>query len=159
MLSFPTQTVGAGAVQVDGVLDPDDKVWLEGDQRPAKAGIRVSGRLSTAGDGRYYFTGTLAGSVGGECGRCLAEVESQVAAAVHVLFADGSHVDEDDPDVLPLARGRSGADVDLRPAVRQEWLLEVPAIVLCRPECKGLCAKCGANLNQGPCTCARKPTE
>jgi uncharacterized protein len=29
----------------------------------------------------------------------------------------------------------------------------VPHFVECRPDCKGLCPRCGANLNDGPCTC------
>src|SRR5258708_5170060 len=119
MLSFPTQTIGAGAVQVDGTLDPDDKVWLEGDLRPTGTGIKVSGRLSEAGHGRYYFSGALTGSLGQECRRCLVDVDTVVKTETHVLFADGEHVDEDDPDVLPLAKGRSGAEIDLRPMGRQ----------------------------------------
>ena len=38
-------------------------------------------------------------------------------------------------------------------AVRACVLLEVPAKVLCREDCKGLCPVCGANLNHGTCTC------
>jgi uncharacterized protein len=156
MLSFPTQMVSAGAVQVNGTLDPDDKIWLEGDDRPTGAGIRVTGRLSVAGSGRYYFSGALKGGATKECRRCLGEVAVQVAAEAHVLFADSSHADDDDPDVFPISMGKGGAEVDLRPALRQEWLLEVPAFAECRPDCKGICPKCGANLNQGPCKCARQ---
>jgi len=157
MLSFPTQKVGAGAVDVTATLDPDDKVWLEGDDRPQGPGIGVEGRLSVAGPGRYYFSGTIDGEVSRQCGRCLNEFNATLSAEMHVLFADGEHAVDDDPDVFPLAQGRSGAEIDLRPAVREGWLLEVPAIAVCRPDCKGLCATCGANLNQGTCTCARKP--
>lgn len=159
MLSFPTQTIGAGAVQVDGMLDPDDRVWQEGDLRPSGAGVKVSGRLSEAGPGRYYFSGAFSGGLPQICGRCLVDVVSTVVTETHVLFAEGEFVDEDDPDVFPLTKGRTGSEIDLRPVVRQEWLLEVPAFAVCRPECKGLCLTCGANLNQGPCTCARKSDE
>ena len=157
MLSFPTQTVSAGAVQVNGTLDPDDKVWLEGDDRPTGAGIRVTGRLAVAGPGRYYFSGALTGAVTQECRRCLGEVATPVVAEARVLFADSSHTDDDDPDVFPLATGKRGGEVDLRPAVRQEWLLQVPPFAECRPDCRGLCPTCCANLNQGACTCARTP--
>ena len=119
----------------------------------------MTGRLSEAGPGRFYFSGAMNGSLAQECGRCLADVETVVSTETHVLFADGELVDDDDPDVFPLSKGRTGSEIDLRPVARQEWLLEVPAIALCRPECKGLCATCGANLNQGPCTCARKSDE
>jgi uncharacterized protein len=159
MLSFPTQTVSAGAVQVNGTLDPDDKVWVEGDDRPTGAGIRVTGRLSVAGPGRYYFSGSLTGTLMQECRRCLGEATTKVVTEAHVLFADSAFVDDDDPDVLPLVKGKTGAEVDLRSALRQEWLLEVPRFPECRPDCKGLCLTCGANLNQGPCKCARSPKE
>lgn len=154
MLSFPTQTISAGAVQVDGMLDPDDKVWLEGDQLPLKDGVAVAGRLSAAGPGRFYFSGSLNGVMTQECRRCLGEVEVPITSDMHVLFTDGSTGDNDDPDVFPLVQGRSGTEVDLRPAVREGWLLETPAFVLCRPDCQGLCPKCGANLNLGAHTCA-----
>jgi uncharacterized protein len=157
MLSFPTQALSVGAVQVSGDLDRDDKVWLEGDGRPSSA-VHVTGRLSVAGAGRYYFSGKFAGSTLGECRRCLVEVKSDIGAEAHLLFADAEAEVEsdDDPDVFPLALGRGGLVVDLRPALREQWLLEVPAFVLCRPDCKGLCLTCGANLNQGACSCTRK---
>jgi uncharacterized protein len=154
MLSFPTQTISAGAVQVNGTLDPDDKVWLEGDQRPEAPGIKVTGRLSAAGPGRFYFSGAFQGTATQECRRCLTDVEVQVNADAHVLFADSSHDEDDDPDVYGLTQGRSGMEIDLRPVAREGWLLEKPAFVECRPDCKGLCLQCGANLNLGACKCA-----
>ncbi len=156
MLSIPTQTVSAGAVRVSGTLDPDDKVWLEGDEQPTSPGITVAGRVSAAGAGRFYFSGTFAGHATQECRRCLCEVDVAITSDVHVLFADGDHSDADDPDVYPLAQGRNGPEVDLRPAIREEWVLEIPAFVLCTPDCKGLCPTCGANLNLGACDCARQ---
>lgn len=155
MLSFPTRSLLQGAVQVAGDLEPGDKVWQDGDQRPA-GGVRVTGRISGAGAGRFYFSGRFAGAVVGECRRCLVEVQSAIDSASKLLFAEAEAGDDDDPDVFPLTPGRHGAEVDLRPAIREQWLLEVPAFVLCRPDCKGLCLTCGANLNQGECSHARK---
>lgn len=158
MLSFPTQSLSAGAIQVNGTLDAADAVWLEGDSKPDTPGVRVTGRVSTAGVGRYYFSGALSGALTMECRRCLEAVQQDVAAESHVLFADGDHTDADDPDVFPLVSGRGGSQVDLRPAVREGWLLEVPAFALCRPDCLGLCARCGENLNLGACRCTRPGT-
>ena len=45
-------------------------------------------------------------------------------------------------------------ELDLRPALREQWLLHVPGYALCRDDCKGLCPTCGAELNAGPCDCA-----
>lgn len=41
--------------------------------------------------------------------------------------------------------------VDITDDVRQEVMLDYPLAALCRPNCRGLCAICGANLNEGPC--------
>jgi uncharacterized protein len=69
-----------------------------------------------------------------------------------MIFADAGLEDADDEsDVFVLDPG--ARSLDLRPAVREEWLLAVPAFSVCREDCKGLCPKCGADLNEGPCDC------
>lgn len=150
MLSFPIRTLEQGAVQVDSDLPPSDPVWLEDDVRPV-TGVHVSGRLNGAGTGRFYFSGAFSGAAAGECRRCLAPVEFMVQDDVHLLFADASDENADEPDVFALGNG--GMDVDLRPAIREAWLLDASILPLCRPDCKGLCATCGAELNAGPCGC------
>ena len=42
--------------------------------------------------------------------------------------------------------------VDITEDVRQEIILAYPMAPVCRPECKGLCASCGQNLNTGGCS-------
>jgi uncharacterized protein len=150
MLSFPIRTLEQGAVQVESDLPADDAVWLEGDVRPV-AGVHVNGRLSGAGTGRYYFSGAFHGTAAGECRRCLAPVEFAVQGDVHLLFADATDENADEPDIYPLSD--SGLELDLRPAIREAWMLDASILPLCRPDCKGLCATCGAELNAGPCGC------
>jgi len=43
--------------------------------------------------------------------------------------------------------------VDLTEDIREDILLNLPAFPLCSSECRGLCAQCGRNLNEGPCSC------
>ena len=150
MLSFPIRTLEQGAVQVESDLPADDAVWLEGDVRPV-GGVHVNGRLSGAGTGRYYFSGGFHGTAAGECRRCLAPVTFVVQGDVHLLFADATDENADEPDVYPLSD--SGMELDLRPAIREAWMLDASILPLCRPDCKGLCATCGAELNAGPCGC------
>jgi uncharacterized metal-binding protein YceD (DUF177 family) len=45
------------------------------------------------------------------------------------------------------------AILDLAPLLRAEAIIADARGVLCRPDCKGLCPTCGANLNYGPCDC------
>src|SRR3990170_2224603 len=42
--------------------------------------------------------------------------------------------------------------IDLTPLIREEVILATPLSVLCRPDCKGLCPDCGADLNERPHT-------
>src|SRR6185369_7738461 len=110
------------AARVDGSLGADDPVWEEGDLKPADA-VHVTGRLSSAGDGRFYFSGKVEGEVDAECRRCLTPVRSPVTEELHLLFADEGDEETSDADVYLLdPRSR---DVDLRPAVREQWLLAV----------------------------------
>ena len=152
MLSFDLRSLDAHAIHVDGVLPADDAVWIEGDPRPAD-GVRVTGRLSTAGANRYYFRGEIAGEVDAECRRCLTDVRAPVEDEIHVVFADAGDTEVDeDPDVFRL--DPRSQELDLRPAIREQWLLSVPAFVECRADCKGLCPSCGADRNTGECSCA-----
>jgi uncharacterized protein len=43
--------------------------------------------------------------------------------------------------------------IDLDPQIREEIILDYPLKPLCAPDCKGLCPKCGKNLNEGKCNC------
>jgi uncharacterized protein len=152
MLCFDLRSLESQAVQVDGVLAADDPVWESEGPRPAGP-VRVTGRLSPAGPGRFYFSGRLEGTMAGECRRCLTDVTAPVAEEVHLFFAEeGDETAEDDPDVYAI--DASARELDLRPAIRESYSLAAPQFVLCREDCMGLCPTCGADLNAGACACA-----
>jgi len=152
MLAFDIRTLEARATNVDGVLAPDDPVWEEGDARTI-GGIRVTGRLSSAGGSRFYFNGHMEGRAAVDCRRCLTPVEPGVSEDLHLFFVDSddTETDDDDPDVYRM-NPKTGL-LDLRPAIREQWLLAAPTLVLCREECKGLCPTCGHDLNTSSCSC------
>ena len=159
MLSFDIRSLESQAVQVEGALSADDPVWQEGDPIPAGP-VRVHGRLSSAGGaGRFYFSGSLEGKLDAECRRCLTAVPVSVEEQnIHLIFVEsGDDEAADDPDVYLLdPRAR---DLDLRPAIREHWLLSVPGYAECRPDCKGLCPTCGIDLNTGSCDCTPAAAE
>jgi uncharacterized protein len=151
MLSFDIQSLESRAVVVDAELRADDPIWQEGDPLPSGP-LHVSGRLSSAGQGRFYWHGQIDGAAAMPCRRCLADTTVEVHDDdLHIIFAEAGDEETDDPDVYRIApRAR---ELDLRPAVREQWLLEVPGYALCREDCKGLCPTCGADLNEGECEC------
>ena len=151
MLSFDIRSLTEHAVTVDDTLSADDPVWEAGDPTPSEP-LRVKGRLSPAGPSKFYWHGSIEGHVALACSRCLGDTAARVSEEAHLIFAEaGSEDVEDDPDVFLL--DERSPDLDLRPAVREQWLLNVPGYALCREDCKGLCPTCGAELNLGPCEC------
>ncbi len=156
MLSFDIRTLESQAAEVDALLGTDDSVWADGDLRPTSP-IKVEGRLSSAGPARFYFSGHIAGETEMSCRRCLIEVGASVDEDAHFIFSSEGDDVSDDPDVYSF--DPNAHSLDLRSAIRELWLLSVPGFVLCRDDCKGLCATCGTDLNNGSCDCAPAATE
>jgi uncharacterized protein len=157
MLSFDIRTLETHAAVVDEDLPASDPVWEEDDPKPEGA-VRVSGRLSAAGPGRFYWHGRIEGDVVLECSRCLADANAHVDDEAHIIFAEsGDENTTDDPDVYEL--DPRALELDLRPAIREEWLLAAPSFALCREDCKGLCPRCGADLNAGSHDCSQQEAD
>jgi len=47
----------------------------------------------------------------------------------------------------------------LEDVLREQVLLSLPARTLCKPDCKGLCPRCGKNRNLEACTCEEGPSD
>jgi uncharacterized protein len=150
MLRVDLRELARGPVETRGELGPADPL-LEGLDVALGAPVVVTGRLQPTGEGRFYWHGTLKTVVTGECRRCLTPVTAPVTADADALFTQDSEAQED-PDAYPLAP--DATEIDLAPAVRQEVLLAVPRFLQCREDCRGLCPRCGQDLNAGPCGCA-----
>jgi uncharacterized protein len=87
--------------------------------------------------------GTVQAPFEGECRRCLTTVRGTLQADVMEIF-------EDEP-VEGETRKLDHDRIDLEPIARDTVLLELPLAPVCRDDCAGLCAECGADLNQGDC--------
>src|SRR5215204_4057879 len=102
MLSFDIRSLAERAAAVDDTLSPDDPVWEDGDPKPSSP-LRVKGRLSAAGPGRFYWHGTIEGDVAMECRRCLGAASGHVSEEAHLIFAEaGTEGVDDDPDMFVI---------------------------------------------------------
>src|SRR6266567_4158167 len=63
---------------------------------------------------------------------------------------DEERIHLDDEEIFPIDEHHQ---VDLTEAVRQNVLLAIPMVTLCREDCPGLCPQCGHDLSLGPCEC------
>ena len=85
----------------------------------------------------YLVQGELRTVLRCRCDRCLCECERPVSTT------DVCHLIEEGGDPI----------VDLTPDIREDILLTFPHACLCKPDCLGLCARCGEDLNRAECTC------
>lgn len=120
--------------------------------------IEVAGSLAPAApdfvlEARIAFRVTVA------CDRCTRPVEQPVTSSFRLIVVP-SAASRREPDEVELREEElgvveaAGESLDTRPLVVEQVLLELPAHPLCREDCAGLCPRCGADLNLGPCGCA-----
>jgi len=110
--------------------------------------VELDLRMESAVEG-VLVSGTVSAPVAGECGRCLEPFGDDVTVDVLELFAyPGSTTDgsADDGEVSRM----SGDLLDLEPVVRDAVVLALPLAPVCDEDCRGLCATCGARLDELP---------
>lgn len=84
--------------------------------------------------------------VDGFCDKCLDDVSTQIVLPFSQVFYKDSS-DEEDAYVYQDSK------LDATKAVCDEIVLSAPVSLLCKEDCKGLCPKCGVNLNEQQCDC------
>jgi uncharacterized protein len=151
MLRVDVRDLRRGTVPTEASLAPDDPVF-HGLGVSLASPVTVSGELQPAGSGTFRWHGVVKGASAGECRRCLVPVTTPFEVAAEAVFTTDPDA-ADDPGAYRL--DEPVTVVDLGPAVREEVALAASPYPLCREDCAGLCPHCGADLNQGPCGCAR----
>lgn len=116
-----------------------------------RAPVAVQGEIvNNAGYIRLALT--LAAAYTAPCARCLADVDSEFSLAVErtvVTPKEAADMDEEDDDFVVTEDGFLDADALLV----ELFELNFPQKILCQEDCRGLCPRCGADLNVAPCSC------
>jgi len=154
MLHVGLSDLEQGPVDTAGQVPVNDPLF-EGLGIALHEPVVVSGQLTSAGADSYFWRGKLQTTVGASCRRCLAPVIRPVTTSVDVLFSEDP--ENDDPSVYVIPPNEKS--LDLTPAVREELILAAPDYLLCREDCRGLCPRCGKDLNEGPCDCIPETPE
>lgn len=102
-----------------------------------------------------FFTGEVVSSVLGQCARCLEDYAFEVRASFSLVYVprDAWRGDEAeaDGDVALYA----SEEIDLGAPLHEYLMMALPTTPLCRESCRGLCPRCGTNLNTASCDCER----
>lgn len=119
--------------------------------------VRLVGVIESVVDG-LLVRGALRATLGLSCARCLQPVSRDVHIDAVELYMDPAQLDDDDEEVEP---GYELADgyLHLGALLRDGLSAAIPYRPLCREDCLGLCADCGADRNETPCDCAEQATD
>lgn len=134
-------------IDIDSRIDLHDADFL-GEQYVFLKPVHVKGTISNNGQS-LDLKATASGTMQVHCARCCKPFEVDIEFPVDELLAqdDGEISDEDDVIVF------SGNEIDLDDIVLNSFLMNVEGKYVCKEDCKGLCPKCGKDLNDGPCDC------
>jgi uncharacterized protein len=100
--------------------------------------------------------GSVEGIASLECVRCLRVFEYPLRVPLEVFAEPSGHTRRSEEEELERDYDLvffNGRQVDMADAARQALIVEVPMSPHCREQCLGLCPKCGADRNVGPCAC------
>ncbi|GAA4592077.1 YceD family protein [Actinoplanes octamycinicus] len=115
---------------------------------PEGSDLELDLTLTSVSEG-VYVSGTVRGSLQGECGRCLNEINESFEVSLGEMFAYEDSTTEETTDEDEVGR-MQGDLIDLEPAVRDAVVLTLPPNPLCRPDCPGLCPDCGVHFDDLP---------
>ena len=146
------------------------------------ADVSIRGAVAVGLDFRaiertIYVTGVVEGTAVRQCVRCLKDFDDPLAFSLRVAYEREAKTTvtpakrdnvlkkkmTTDPEVEEKEQSDdlyhfAGDHLDLAPMLREQLILASPMHPLCSEECLGLCARCGKDLNEGPCRCGEAPT-
>lgn len=137
-------------IKIDYTLNLEDLVYST--YNPIKNGAKIKGSVY-AKAGVVFLDVKVSFKFFGFCDRCAEEIIKDMDFPVKKILvsrlANDSDADFDKYVIVP-----SGV-LDLDEFITEEVNLFLPSKILCKPDCKGLCYKCGKNLNLGDCGCKK----
>ena len=117
---------------------------------PFKAPVMVKGAVKNTA-GIVELEANVAVSYDGLCDRCACDVHKVFDYLFEHTLVTSLNNEENDELMLI-----EDMHFDLDSLMTEDIFLSLPTKILCSDECKGLCSQCGANLNNGACSCKKE---
>lgn len=153
MLLGLSKIIDCPGASVDFSTSADLSDLRYGNSFPVSEPVLASGTVRNTA-GVLVMTGTVRTTIHGVCDRCAGDFDRLVEIPMNVvLVTELSNEEDEDEWVFPL----EGNNADLEDIVRTVFVLNLDSKLLCREDCKGICPRCGKNLNGGPCDCRKEP--
>lgn len=143
---------------------------IDSDDCQLESGVAVRLHLERS-DGSIFVTGSATAQLALQCSRCLDWFSFPLDLDLYAGFEPvqpegrGPRVDTDRPGLPGAARPEpadyeySGDSIAVTEFIREQLILAIPMVPICRGDCLGLCSRCGENLNRGDCSCGPVPPD
>ena len=119
---------------------------------PVSESVDAEGTIRNTA-GVLMMKGAIRTCIHGVCDRCAANFDRDMEVPIDVvLVTELADEENEDEWVFPL----EGDSADLDDIVRTVFVLNLDSKLLCKEDCRGLCHRCGKNLNDGPCNCQKE---
>ena len=136
MIRISVRDITSKGMDIDQSI-PKEGIGLTDEEIDLRSPIHVKAHLERAGN-MVNAAAKVNADFGFLCARCLEDMHATSS------FEYDFHFEVNPGDEY----------VDLGEEIRQELIMANPAKVLCKPDCRGICAGCGVNLNQEQCRCS-----
>lgn len=133
------------SLSVSHSVDLSDLIF--GTYCPVKEPVKVNGKIFTKAD-IVYLKLNISFIMDGFCDRCAEEVRKDYSIDIKKILVEELQNEDDDNYIIV-----ENHILDLDELINEEVSLGLPSKLLCKDDCKGLCQKCGANLNVKKCDC------
>ena len=121
-----------------------------GGRYPVSRPVAVEGEVRNSAD-VLTLTMTASTTLDAVCDRCGKAFDQEKEIPFQCLLAEELQ-NEDNDEIVLLENGQA----DVEDLARTAFLLGMDTKTLCSEDCKGLCPRCGADLNLGPCSCKKE---
>ena len=122
-----------------------------GGAHPIDQPVLVTGQVRNMA-GALVLEGTAATTLHLVCDRCAKPFTREKTVRLETLLAQELADERSDDEIVLLEDG----EVDAGDLARTAFILGMDTKTLCSEDCKGLCPRCGADLNLGPCSCGKE---
>ncbi len=137
-------------INVEYTMNADD--FMYDTYKPLKNGVSIKGSAYQK-VGVVYLDLDVEFDFFGVCDRCMDDIERKYSFSLNKIIVNRMENENDDYDEYIVVENNV---LELDDLINEEIQLFLPAKMLCKEDCKGLCQRCGKNLNYEKCECEKE---
>lgn len=122
---------------------------------PFQAPIKVTGVMADKA-GAVFFDARAEYTLTVHCARCMKEFTVDKTQDIHYLISTESEENSNETDGMYYA---GSEEIETDDIIVPDIIMDMDIAFLCREDCKGLCPKCGCDLNETTCSCETREVD